>query len=510
MIREISNYCRKHYIDKFNDPKKDDHGKHDHEGIIYRFFELVYGFQHPVTFSPIIWYNGIYQYYGIYLLEKVYEELNNCMQFPLIMNKSILIVIIVLLAASLVSPVASQQDTGGATGFFSVTSIPGEAQVVMDGIYRGNTPVVVPVSSTGTPSHTLTVSKPGYLPWIRTYSTNPGAGQTFAVNAVLEPSGGGGTLIVTSSPAGALVTVDGTMGQQAPWTYSDIPSGSHVVRAFLSGFQPYLTIVNVPLGGTITVDASLSPLSRIGALQVKSNPGGADIYVDGFYSGSTATTVGNLAAGEHFVTLRLAGYQTWLGTINIPENSVAFIDAQLEVASAATTGDILVSSNPPGAAVFNDDIYVGNTMPDDALDLTGLLPGTHTIGLKLQNYQDFSTQVDVVAGQVRLVNAELVSVTNPSQSGSLLVNSNPQGANVFLDNACVGITPLSIPSVPAGNHTLLLRLAGYNDYSTPFTIAPGEAVQIQAALGPAATPGNIGILTVCAAAAAMILLFRKK
>ncbi|HPW11098.1 MAG TPA: PEGA domain-containing protein, partial [Methanoregulaceae archaeon] len=284
----------------------------------------------------------------------------------------------------------------------------------------------------------------------------------------------------------------------------------HVVRAFLSGFQPYLTIVNVPPGGTITVDASLLPLSRIGALQVKSNPGGADIYIDGFYSGSTATTVGNLAAGEHFLTLRLAGYQDWLGTVDIPENSVAFIDARLEVASAPTTGDILVSSNPPGAAVFNDEVYVGNTMPDDALDLTGLLPGFHTIRLELQNYQDFTVQVEVESGQIRIVDADMVLATNPSQSGSLLVNSGPQGANVFLDNACIGITPLSVSSVTAGNHTLLIRLAGYNDYSTMFTIAPGEAVQIQAALGPAATPINIGILTLSAAAVAMIFFLRKK
>ncbi|HPM62075.1 MAG TPA: PEGA domain-containing protein, partial [Methanoregulaceae archaeon] len=82
--------------------------------------------------------------------------------------------------------------------------------------------------------------------------------------------------------------------------------------------------------------------------------------------------------------------------------------------------------------------------------------------------------------------------------------------NVFLDNACIGITPLSVPSVTAGSHTLLIRLAGYTDYSTAFTIAPGEAVQIQAALGPAATPINIGILTLSAAAVAMIFFLRKK
>jgi hypothetical protein len=426
------------------------------------------------------------------------------------MRKYILPALGILLTAFLISPASCQAGIGGDAGVFSIASIPGEAQVIMDGIYRGNTPLIVPVYVTGTPSHTITVSKPGYLPWTRTYNSNPGAGQTISVNAVLEPSSELGTLMVKSSPSGALVTIDGGMGQQAPWTYDGISAGSHVVRAFLSGYQPYLTLVNVPPGGTITVDAQMAPLSRIGALQVKSNPGGADIYIDGFYSGSTATTVGNLAAGSHFVTLRLAGYRDWLGTIEIPENSVAFIDVQLEVASAATTGDILVSSNPPGASVFNDGIYQGTTQPGDALDLTGLLPGTHTILLQLQNYQDYSTQIEVQAGRVSRVSADLVPATTPSRSGTLLVNSNPQGANIFLDNACVGVTPLTIPSVPGGNHTLLLRLPGYVDYSTSLTISPGDAVQIQAALAPAPTPTGIGFFTVAAGLMAGVLFLRKK
>jgi hypothetical protein len=415
-----------------------------------------------------------------------------------------------LMAAFLIIPGTCQSGIGGDTGFFSISSIPAEGQVIMDGTYRGNTPLIVPVYVTGTPSHTIVVSKPGYLPWTKSYNSNPAAGQTIAVNAVLEPSSDRGTLIVISSPSGALVTVDGTMGQQAPWTYADIPAGSHVVRAFLSGYVPYLTLVDVPAGDTITVNAPLAPLSRIGALQVKSSPGGADIYVDGFYSGSTATSIGNLAAGSHFVTLRLAGYKDWLGTVEIPENSVAFIDAQLEVASAATTGDILISSNPPGASVFNDGVYQGNTQPGDALDLTGLLPGSHTILLQLQNFQDYSTQVQVQAGRVSIVNAELIPATTPSQSGSLLINSNPQGANVFLDNACVGITPLTIPSVSAGSHALLLRLAGYTDYSTTLTISPGQAVQVQASLAPSPTPTGTGILTVAIGVMAAVLFLRRE
>ena len=163
---------------------------------------------------------------------------------------------------------AGQAVIGGDVGYFAVESSPGEAQVIFDGVYYGNTPLTIPVYSTATPRHTITVSKSGYFPWTRTYASNPAAGETIRIVAILEPSSEFGTLTVTSSPIGALITIDGGQGQQAPWAYTDIRAGSHIVRAFLSGYQPYLTIVSVPPGGSITVDATLAPLSEIGVLQV--------------------------------------------------------------------------------------------------------------------------------------------------------------------------------------------------------------------------------------------------
>ena len=402
------------------------------------------------------------------------------------------------------------QINGGATGYFKVESSPMDSQVVFDGIYYGNTPSIIPVSVTGTPSHTLTVSKSGYSPWTRTYVSNPEAGETITVLAVLEPTATFGSLVVTSSPQGALITVDGGMGQQAPWTYTDIMSGSHAVRAFLSGYQPYLTIVNIPPGGTVTVNAPLSPLSDVGVLQVKSSPGGADVYVDGFYSGSTATTIGNLAAGQHNLRLRLAGYREWTATVAVPSNGVTVIDATLEVATADRTGNIVISSNPSGASVYIDGNYQGRTQADNPLDLIGIQPGTHILELQLMNYRDFITTLDLQTGETIPVSAALVPATNPSSTGTLQVSSDPLGANIFLDNVCRGITPLTISAVEAGSHSFVLRLPGYTDYSSPITINPGQVLQVQAALSPVATQTGSGLLTGAGAVLITLVAVRKR
>jgi hypothetical protein len=426
------------------------------------------------------------------------------------MQRFRLLLISFILLVSVAGIGAGQITAGGDIGYFKIESSPTDSQVIFDGIYYGNTPSLVSVSVTGTPLHTLTVSKSGYYPWTQTYQSNPKAGETITVLAVLEPSATFGSLVVTSSPRGALITVDDGMGQQAPWTYTDIRAGSHIVRAFLSGYQPYLTIVNIPSGGTVTVDVPLSPLSEVGVLQVKSSPGGADIYIDGFYSGSTATTIGNLAAGPHNLRLWLVGYREWTETVQVPANGMTVIDATLEVASADRNGNIVISSDPPGAAVYLDGNYQGLTAAGNPLDLVGIMPGTHIIELQLMNYQDFTTTINLQDGETIPVSAVMVLASNPSSTGTLQISSDPLGANIFLDNVCRGITPLTISTVEGGSHTLVLRLPGYTDYSSPVTINPGQVLQVKADLSPVPTQTSSGLLAGVGAVLIAIIVVPKK
>lgn len=394
----------------------------------------------------------------------------------------ILAVTFLVLAIGL--PVHASQSVAGDTGFFLIESNPSGAPVIFDGLFIGVTPVTYPVVSSGAPQHTITVSANGYYPHTAQYTANPKPGERIKVFAELEPSQSTGTLTVTSSPGGALVTLDSGKGQQAPWTYKDIQSGGHLVQAFLSGYSPSVSIVNIPPGGSITVDLVLKPLSEVGTIQVKSSPGGADVYVDGIYKGSTATTVGNLAAGTHFALLKKVGYEDWPGLVTIRPNQVVVLDTPLELQKEMTTGFINVDSTPAGASVLVDGIFQGITQAGNPLDLTGISPGEHSITLKLQNYQDYVTRVPVQAGKTASVRATLSPMQTPAGSGTVQISSEPSGANIFIDNSCVGITPLTIPSLPEGPHTIVLRLYGYQDYSSSFNLSAGQTAQVQVGLTP--------------------------
>ena len=60
-----------------------------------------------------------------------------------------------------------------------------------------------------------------------------------------------------------------------------------------------------------------------------------------------------------------------------------------------------------------------------------------------------------------------------SQKGTLNLTSSPSGSEVYLDNQYHGTTPVTIPDVVAGSHTLEYRHSGYNVWSTTITVTPG-------------------------------------
>jgi hypothetical protein len=65
------------------------------------------------------------------------------------------------------------------------------------------------------------------------------------------------------------------------------------------------------------------------SVTIKSSPDGADITVDGKYSGSTPSKL-MLATGEHTIAVEVAGYVTWQRTITITPGNEININAMLD------------------------------------------------------------------------------------------------------------------------------------------------------------------------------------
>lgn len=386
---------------------------------------------------------------------------------------------------------------GGQQGYYAINANVDGAAVSFDGKNYGAVPVTVTVSTTGTPGHTIDIAKQGYQTWSQFYPGNPQAGQTINVYATLTPNVQTGTIFVSSSPSGASAVLDNGYDQiVTPGTFNTVSTGYHTVQVTMAGYQPYSTNIPVSAGATSNVYATLTTNQQVGSISVSSVPKSASVYIDSIFEGMTNVIVGNLAAGTHTVTLKLAGYQTWTNTVTVNNQQTTYISATLTPVSSPQTGDLQVSSSPSSAAIYLNGDYQGTTLSTGPFSITGLNPGTYTIVLKKTGYQDYTTSTKITAGSTAQVSAVLQPASTPlSTTASAEITSDPSGADVYINNAYKGITPLNFQNVPIDaqqSYTVTIKMTGYETYSTTGKISPGQDIQINAALTPSSPPAPAG------------------
>jgi len=399
------------------------------------------------------------------------------------------------------------------TGYFEVTSVPEGGDVFIGSQFMGETPVLIPArnQSDGTQ---IRIMMQGYEIWEQTIAGTPTAGQVVPIKSALIPVSPFGTLEVTSSPSGALVTIDNGMGQMTPWTYRDITTGTHLVSLFLSGFEPYVVNMDVIPGQVTRLHANMTVRSGAGSLQISTVPGGASVYVDGVYSGTTNTVIGNVPPGKRRVLITRAGYDDYEEWAVVANRQVTIIDKKLNPVTKISGGALVITSDPPGASVFLNDQFRGTTEMGRPLELTGIPPGSHTVYISTRNYEDFSTTVEVRAGEVTPVSAQLNPSPMPQDCGKLILNTEPAGADIYVDGKFVGVTPATVDSVCSGKHTYRFILAGYQEYSSEVELIPGQVLQINTILNPLAekpeeTPATAVPVIIMVLVAALLIFSRK-
>jgi hypothetical protein len=408
-----------------------------------------------------------------------------------------------IMAALIILPAAATDGIGGNQGYFSITSTPAGAAISFDGFYAGTTPATIPVYTTASPQHTISLSLEGYQSWVKTYIGNPLPGEAIPIHADLVfipvtqptrlPGSGKGYYTIASSPTGANVYFDNVYKGLTPVTVELSPTGTpgHTIRVTLSGYQDWIAAYqgNPEDGQTIQVMAYLTPVTQYGSVSVDSVPSQATATLDASSSQITPCTFGNIPPGSHTLQVGKSGYQTWSTVISVSAGKNTHVSAFLS-AITPDTGSIYATTVPQGASVYVDGVYYGPS-PQIA---SGLAVGTHQVRLSLDGFQDWVGQVEVMAGKTTTISRTLpVSPTIPPTpvpgTGTLTVASNPAGAQVYLDNVYLGITPITLPSVTGGTHQLLIRLSGYNDWQATVQVAAGQTTPVDATMVPAAPAG---------------------
>jgi hypothetical protein len=83
---------------------------------------------------------------------------------------------------------------------------------------------------------------------------------------------------------------------------------------------------------------------------------------------------------------------------------------------------------------------------------------------------------------VVLEDGKLKSVDqSTSAPAKVVVHSNPDGAEIYLDGQLIGSTPSTV-ELPAGNHELSVRLSGYQDWTRSMRVLSGSEISLNPTL----------------------------
>ncbi len=161
-----------------------------------------------------------------------------------------------------------------------------------------------------------------------------------------------------------------------------------------------------------------------------------------------------------------------------------------------TTGSILFVTIPVGAHIFIDGKDTGQLTAGSCscATVSGLSAGDHSYKLTLSGYNDSTGTITVQGGSTVTVPITMTTVT--PTTGSVAVNSNPMGAEIWIDGtdsgeATSGMTVIT--NIPPGTHSLLLKMTGFQDYKDTFTITAGQTTHLNETLVPVVTIGSLEI-----------------
>lgn len=179
----------------------------------------------------------------------------------------------------------------------------------------------------------------------------------------------------------------------------------------------------------------------------------------------------NLVAGEYRVIARLEGWAP------IPRTVTALPGQAIETAFEFKTGSIRLESDPANAVVRYGNREVGRT----PLVLSDLPPVSQTFAVQYEWWPEARVTRTI------LEEKEL-KVTVRFPRGGLAISSSPSGATVSVAGVELGLTPLQVKEMPAGQHKLQIKAAEFQSYEAAVTIADGAELRISPVLISSLTP----------------------
>lgn len=332
--------------------------------------------------------------------------------------------------------------------FLTISSVPNEAMVVIDGIEYGQTFFQDKIAPG---KHTVSLSKPLYYSVFKEIELDPGG--MLPLDLKLKPNFG--SISVSSEPAGARIMLNDRQElQSTPYTVSPLQSGQYTLTVSLPDYRDFVQQVTISDRVETKVLAALTP--AFGWLNVSSNPTQAKVLIDGRELGSTPLENHRLPSGDYVLSLQTEYYKEYQEMITIEDGKPFKLDASL----TADFGRLSVQGFPEGARILVDGEFRGRV----PYIIEPVSVGSHKIKIEAgRHYKSHDQEVFIGLNDMAGIQVNLKEL-----SGSLIASSNPPGASIIIDgelvrteNGNAAITPYTVPKLWTGEHEVAFKLDGF-------------------------------------------------
>jgi serine/threonine-protein kinase len=254
-----------------------------------------------------------------------------------------------------------------------------------------------------------------------------------------------GTLFITSRPEGATVHLDGVPAGSTPYRNDKIKPGSYNVKIFREGYQEVSRRITVRRGQTVPLHVALR---AFGFLTVDSEPGDADVFVNGRKVAATPFTNQSYLPGEYEILIKKTGYEDFSTLITIKPSQPTNISKSLR----RLRGTLRVLVRPYGT-IYIDGVKKAENM--NRLFSIDLQTGAHKITVEHGTLGTIEKEINIPANETTTLNFDF------NQQFKITIITRPViGAEILVDGNSRGYTPKQL-TLSIGKHTIEVRKNGY-------------------------------------------------
>lgn len=286
--------------------------------------------------------------------------------------------------------------------------------------------------------------------------------------------------ISVDAPGASLFVDEEGNGQFIAWPLKEgrasksVPMGEYAYKATAPDYHDDFGnfAVNDP-NNVVSITLKLSPKFGWLTIPASDDSAGAQIIIDGIEVGTSSLTRHQLASGKHSLQVQKPKFKVFVKEIAVADNQSLTEKIVLE----PNFSNVIIECADKEAEIYLLDIDGKPIKQATGTWRAELEPGTYAIEARRDGYKSTMKELEVFAA----IGEQHFTLPAPEPIyGSIDVNSDPEGATIFLDGKEMGVTPKILNDVIAIYHELTLRYPNYEDFVQSINIDEGCIAQVYA------------------------------